>query len=120
MLIEDYIYIAIRLNDLNTPYLSKKNVDKNNKLSKKIREIAVEISRGNNELRTEFAHLINHENANVRLWCAHHILELFDYDEETQGLAINEIEKQAEKNFGERLWLKKWQDKQSSKNSSGL
>lgn len=108
MLIEDYIDIAIKLYDINTPVLTKENVDKNNKLAKKLREIAVNISMENNELQIEFAHLINHQNANVRLWCAHHILELFDFDKGIQGMAISEIEKQAEKNFGERLWLKNW------------
>ncbi|MBO6302895.1 MAG: DUF2019 domain-containing protein [Ruminiclostridium sp.] len=111
-LIEEYMSIAIELEKLNKSGLSsKKDVKRNNHLADKLRHIAKTIESERPDIKGNFADLIFHANSNVRIWCAHHMLEIMTYQSEQKRNALQEIVACSSDNYGEKLWLKEWYDK---------
>lgn len=106
-LIEEYISTAIDLEKLNTPNLRNENIKLNNKLADRLRTIAQTLAKESSQ-QSEFAKLLEHDNANVRIWAAHHTLEVFECNEEYTKKALSVIRKSAETSMGEKMWLNKW------------
>ncbi len=106
-LIEEYISTAIDLEKLNTPNLRNENIKLNNKLADRLRTIAQTLAKESSQ-QSEFAKLLEHYNANVRIWAAHHTLEVFECNEEYTKKALSVIRKSAETSMGEKMWLNKW------------
>lgn len=106
-LIEEYINTAIELEKLNTPHLKKEDVKLNNKLAERLRTIAQKLAKESSQ-QSKFAQLLDHDNANVMIWAAHHMLEVFECNEEYTKKALSVIRKSAETSMGEKMWLNKW------------
>ena len=78
-----------------------------------MRKIAIEIEQNFPDLKDEFCKLHCHENAGVRIWVAHHVLEVMNCDKAYRKAALKEIRNQARTDktangFGEKVWLKEW------------
>ena len=110
-MIEEYIAAAIEHESLNKAGLTPKTVRLNNKLADKMRHIAMTIESDKPEIKPEFAKLIFHKNANVRGWCAHHMLEVMTFQDEHRINALKEIAARTEDDYGEKLWLEQWSKK---------
>ena len=87
--------------------------NEHNRKATKMRKIATEIERNYPGLKNEFCKLLSHENAGVRIWVAHHILEVMNCDKSYRKAALREIRHSArtdktENGFGEKVWLKEW------------
>lgn len=107
-LIEDYVCSAMELEKLNQTGLTGKTVKQNNKLADRLRKIATTIETKNPEYKSDFCHLLFHDNSNVRVWCAHHVLEVMSYENEYNRMALAEITAHAKNHLGEKLWLDQW------------
>ena len=107
-LIDEYVNCAIQIEQINIGGIKKENVKKNNKLAKRLRELACAIESEKPELKEDFAKLLHHENQYVRIWCAHHILENMVYSDDVRNIAINIISLRAKEDYGEKLWLDRW------------
>ena len=91
----------------------RKKTRQNNKLADRIRKIASEIECKYPEMKAAFYQLLFHENASVRIWAAHHIVEVMRYDNKCRKNALQEILYIAENDssvdgLGNRMWLKSW------------
>ena len=96
-----------------TDYADKKGVRQHNRLADRIRAIAYEIDHMNPTIKLSFYELLSHENETVRIWVAHHILEVMNYDNMCRGKALKIISCVADKNdrinsLGNKMWLEKW------------
>ena len=110
-LIFEYVTSVIKMDE--TDYAEKKSVRQHNRLADRIRAIAYEIDRMDSTTKMEFYELLSHENESVRLWVAHHILEVMNYDNMCRGKALKIISCVADKNdrinsLGNKMWLEKW------------
>ena len=110
-LIFEYVTSVIKMDE--TDYAEKKSVRQHNRLADRIRAIAYEIDRMDSTTKMEFYELLSHENESVRLWVAHHILEVMNYDNMCRGKALKIISCVADKNdrinsLGNKRWLEKW------------
>ena len=104
-----YIDYAIELEEINKDGLSHgNNLRRNNSLADKLRKIAQNIESKTPKCKNAFAELLRHDNSNVRMWCAHHILEVMNYDDETRKNALLIIKDASFVSYGEKLWLKNW------------
>ena len=106
-------YVTSVLKMEATDYGDKKSVRQHNRLANRIRAIAYEIDRMDSTTKMEFYELLSHENESVRLWVAHHILEVMNYDNMCRGKALKIISCVADKNdrinsLGNKMWLEKW------------
>jgi hypothetical protein len=80
-----------------------------------LRELASEEAQ-QDRTGSSFGQLLRDDLANVRLWSAHHLLELFaDPSPEDAAVALTLIEAAAVGDsaaaFGERMWLDEWRRK---------
>lgn len=112
-LIKKYIDSAIELENINQEGLSyRNNLNRNNRLADKLRNIAKTIESRQPEYRREFAGLLNHDNSNVRIWCAHHMLEVMTYDDVDRKNAlliiIHSSTEDTPNGIGNKYWLKDW------------
>ena len=57
----------------------------------RMRRIAAEIDRKCPELKNDFCKLLSHENAGIRLWVAHHVLEVMHCDKPCRIAALRVI-----------------------------
>ena len=110
-LIFEYVTSVIKMDE--TDYADQKSVRQHNRLADRVRSIAGEIDHMNSTIKMEFYELLSHENESVRLWAAHHILEVMNYDNTCRGKALKIIACVADKNdgthgLGNKMWLKKW------------
>ena len=110
-LIFEYVTAVIKMD--KTDYADKRSVRQHNRLADRIRAIACEIDHMNPTTKLSFYELLFHENESVRLWVAHHILEVMNYDNTYRGKALKIIAYVADKNdgpdgLGNKMWLKKW------------
>ena len=110
-LIFEYVASVIKMD--KTDYADKKSVKQHNKLADRLRVIAYEIDHMNPTIKLSFSELLFHENATVRLWAAHHILEVMNYDNICRGKALKQISYVADKNdgitgLGDKMWLEQW------------
>ena len=107
--IKKYIDYAIELEQINQMGLSHgNNLRRNNKLADKLRAIAKSIELKPPEYKRSFAELLSHSNSNVRIWCAHHMLEVMNYDDEERKNALLIIKDKSIDCYGEKLWLNDW------------
>ena len=110
-LIIEYIASVTTIDE--TDYANKKSVKQHNKLADRLRVIAFEIEHTHPEMKQRFYDLLSHEKATVRLWVAHHILEVMNYDNVCREKALKEISYVSENNdgvdgIGNRMWLEHW------------
>ncbi len=115
-LIQEYLALVI---DVVSPkefngkvYFAEFSKEHNHKVSR-MRKIAAVIEQKYPEHKSEFCKLLSHENYGVRLWVAHHILEVMNCDKQYRKAALREIRHKARTDktangFGEKLWLKDW------------
>ena len=115
-LVQEYLALAIAVVSPVelTDVLSYSDFSKaHNRKVTRMRQIADEIEKFYPELKTEFCNLLSYENAGVRLWVAHHILEVMRCDKSYRKMALREIRLEARTNktangFGEKIWLQEW------------
>ena len=110
-LIFEYVTSVIKMDE--TDYADEKSVRQHNRLADRIRAIAREIDHMNPTRKWSFYELLSHENETVRIWVAHHILEVMNYDNMCRGKALKIISCVADKNdrinsLGNKMWLEKW------------
>lgn len=79
----------------------------------RIRFIAQEIEFEHPELKEQFKQLLFVDSITIRIWVAHHILEVMSYDDETRALALKEIflaRRNSEPSYalGNKIWLERW------------
>ena len=79
----------------------------------RMRKIASEIEQNHPELKNEFCKLLSHKNSGIRIWVAHHILEVMNCDKSYRKAALKEIRYHARTDktangFGEKVWLREW------------
>lgn len=79
----------------------------------RMRKIAIEIEQDYPELKNEFCKLLSHENSGIRIWVAHHVLEVMNCDKSYRKAALQEIRYKARmgktaNGFGEKVWLQDW------------
>jgi len=116
-LITEYIEAVNEIERIhNLELADKKSVRKSNKLANRIRTIATEINRYYPELKEEFYQLLFHENERVRIWAAHHILEVMEYENVYRKNALKEVRRVAKKDksvegLGNEMWLQEWYKK---------
>ena len=115
-LIEQYLDLVIRIvtekDFAEKIEFSEFRREYNNKVSKMI-AIAAEIENEQPELKEDFCKLLFYEDKSIRIWVAHHILELMNCKLRYRKLALREIRKVARTDisangFGEKIWLKDW------------
>ena len=81
-----------------------------NQAAARTRFIAQEIEYENPELKDKFKEFLFIDSIIIRIWVAHHILEVMNYDEETRAMALKEIslaKRQGEPSYalGNKIWL---------------
>lgn len=103
-----YTECAIEWGVINSKGLNSQSVKINNKNAQNLRLLAIEISKSDSNVQTEFFNLLNHNDSNVRIWCAHHILEMFSSNRAACSESLKIIEDKSVVDVGERMWLKKW------------
>ena len=113
-LVQEYLMLAIEVVSFNE--YDKKSVNDYNRKATRMRKIATEIETDHPDLKQEFCELLSHENAGVRLWVAHHVLEVMNCDKSYRKAALREVRYKARTDktangFGERIWLKDWYKK---------
>ncbi|MBQ2819295.1 MAG: DUF2019 domain-containing protein [Clostridia bacterium] len=115
-LVQEYIALVIDIvapkEFTETAYFIDFSKEHNRKVTR-MRNIATIIDRKYPDLKNEFCKLLSHENSGVRLWVAHHILEVMNCDKSYRKSALREIRHKARTDktangFGERVWLKDW------------
>ncbi|MBQ2774542.1 MAG: DUF2019 domain-containing protein [Clostridia bacterium] len=110
-LVEKYLMLVNEMAEFNS-YDDKKEVAKYNKKTTKIREIASAIEKEQSELKIAFCQLLSNENPTIRLWVAHHMLEVMNYEDCYRKKALQEIKQRAKDKtadgYGNKLWLKEW------------
>lgn len=113
-LILEYITLARKIDDIrNNGYDDAKEVRKSNTLVNRLRAIACDIEKHHPEAKADFYQLLFQDSANVRLWVAHHILEVMDYSDTCRKTALKEISLVAKNNdgpdgLGNKMWLDLW------------
>ena len=115
-LIQEYLALVI---DVVSPkefsekvYYADFSKEHNRKVTR-MRKIATVIEQKYPELKSEFCKMLSHENAGIRIWVAHHVLEVMNCDKSSRKTALCEIRYIAKTDktangFGEKMWLKDW------------
>ncbi|MBE7059000.1 MAG: hypothetical protein E7387_07910 [Ruminococcaceae bacterium] len=110
-LVQEYLELA---NDvvLFNEY-DKKAVKEYNRKVTRMRKIAIAIETDHPILKNDFCELLSHENSGIRLWVAHHVLEVMNCDKSYRKAALREIRYKAKMDktangFGEKIWLQDW------------
>ena len=115
-LVQEYLLLVTEIMSLQkfdkTVYFADFSKEHNCKVTR-MRKIATEIERNYPELKNEFCKLLSHERAGVRIWVAHHVLEVMNCDKLYRIAALKEIRHSARMDktangFGEKIWLKEW------------
>ena len=111
-MVQEYLELA---NDvvLFDEYDHKDAVKEYNRRATRMRKIVTEIQTNHPTLKNDFCELLSHENLGVRLWVAHHVLEVMNCDKFSRKTALREIRYIAKTDktangFGEKMWLKDW------------
>ena len=87
-LIESYIAAAIALEEGNRTGLdTNEAVSHNHQLADQLRHTAMTLEADHPERKDEFYQLLSHPNPAVRIWCAHHILEVMSYEKKQRNAA---------------------------------
>ena len=111
-MVQEYLELA---NDvvLFNEYENKTAVKVCNRKVTQMRKIAIEIETNHSNLKQEFCQLLSHENDGIRLWVAHHVLEVMNCEKNYRKEALREIRYKAKTDktadgFGEKIWLNEW------------
>ena len=110
-LVQEYLELA---NDVVLFHeYDKKAVKEYNRKVTRMRKIAIAIETDHPTLKNDFCELFSHENAGIRLWVAHHVLEVMDCDKSYRKAALREIRNKARMDntvhgLGEKIWLQDW------------
>ena len=112
-LVQEYLVLLNEVVSFRDTVSDSASAEIHNKKVNKMVALAAEIEHNAPELKKEFYDLLMNENADIRLWVAHHILELMTYERECRRVAIKEIRRRirADKSalgYGEKVWLKNW------------
>ena len=115
-LVQEYLLLATEIISLQkfdeTVYFANFSKEHNRKVTR-MRKIATEIELNYPELKNEFYKLLSDERSGVRIWVAHHVLEVMNCDKLYRKAALKEIRHSARmgktaNGFGEKIWLKEW------------
>ncbi len=111
-LVQEYLELA---NDVFSfdEYDNKNAIEEYNRKATRMRKIATEIEANHRTLKNDFCELLSYENSGIRLWVAHHILEVMNCDKSYRKVALREIRYKARMDktangFGEKVWLHDW------------
>lgn len=91
----------------------KRQASRYNARARRIRCIAGRIEEKYPALKEEFYRLLFSDEGSVRIWAAHHMLEVMHYEGEQRAAALREIRCVAEQDasaqgLGNRMWLREW------------
>ncbi len=111
-LVQEYLSLVTDVVSFNE-YDKKNALNEYNRKVTLMRKIATEIEKDHPNLKNEFCELLSHENNQIRLFVAHHVLEIMNCDQIHRKVALREIRLKAQTDktangFGERIWLKDW------------
>lgn len=111
-LVEQYLKIASEVVGFSE-YDNKKAVDNYNRKIDEMRQIALRIESEQPDLKNKFCELLCDDSQKIRLWAAHHVLEVMSCDKQYRKSALKEIRNNAEKDksasgYAEKMWLKEW------------
>ena len=110
-MLEEYLQ---NVNDMKMPlddYGNQSSVRKHNRLADKNRKIASLIDKKYPEMKGRFICLLSSEDEDVRLWVAHHALEVMHFSPEDRQKALQVIKDAADHSqnevvqYGNKLWL---------------
>ena len=92
---------------------NSRDVRRHNARAAQLRRIAEKIEQHHPELKAYFSSLLLSENPAVRIWVAHHMLEVMRYGREERANALREIayvaaHGQYTDGLGNRMWLEDW------------
>lgn len=110
-LIEEYLHqMEILCVD---KYSCENCVREHNKAADRCRKIATQIEQEHPELKSEFENLLQSDDRQLRLWVAHHMLEVMEYPSEARRRALKEIRREIRQDssiqsMGNKMWLKEW------------
>ena len=112
-LVEEYLKLANDVVSFRELIYDSATANKHNGKVKRMAAIAAEIEQNGPGLKNDFFQLLSHENNEVRLWVAHHMLECMHYDLPYRRKALKEIRRKARQDktaqgLGEKVWLKNW------------
>ena len=115
-LLQEYLSLAMDIvsyNDLSDVVNFVDFSKEHNRKVTRMRKIASQIERNYSEYKNEFCKMLFHESAGVRLWVAHHVLEVMNCEKPYRKAALREIRYNARTDktangFGEKVWLKEW------------
>ena len=84
-----------------------------NQAAARIRFITQEIEYEQPELKDKFKELLFIDSITIRIWVAHHILEVMTYDDNIRALALKELaasKRDSEPSYalGNKIWLENW------------
>ena len=111
-LVQEYLEVANEIVLFNE-YGNKKAIQEYNLKVKRMHKIATEIESNQPTLKNDFCKLLSYENPSIRLWVAHHVLEVLNCDKSYRKAALQVIRYAARTDktangFGEKMWLKDW------------
>ena len=112
-LVEEYIYNTSKMQMSQHDYGNKKKVAQHNKLVDRNIEIAEAINL-QDDLKKQFAGLLDLDDMELRVWAAHHMLENMSYDKAMRQKALKVIEYDAVNNpngvmrLGNQKWLEEY------------
>ena len=113
-LVQEYLKLANDVVSFNEyANVNKKAIKEYNHKATRMRKIATEIEADLPTLKNDFCELLSHENSGIRLWVAHHVLEVMYCDKSYRKAALQEIRYKARmdktaNSFGEKVWLQNW------------
>nr|MBQ6242048.1 hypothetical protein [Lachnospiraceae bacterium] len=110
-LIDEYVENIAKMKLSPDDYCDKIKVKNHNRISVRNRKIAAIINTKNEDLKDDFANLLNSADHDTRLRVAHHILEIMTYDKAIRIKALEIIEEESKNSkdevdrFGQKIWL---------------
>ena len=112
-LVQEYFVLVNEVVSYRETVYDGATAEVHNRKVKRMSAIATEIEQNFPELKNDFYELLANENKEIRLWVAHHILEVMNCDKAYKKAALKEIRNQARTDktangFCERVWLKEW------------
>ena len=112
-LVQEYVDLVNEVISFRNTVYDKESAEKHNQCVTRMGVIATEIQRDHQASKAAFSELLFHENQDIRLWVAHHILELMDYEQPIRKKALKIIRRRARTDktaygLGEKFWLQDW------------
>ena len=112
-LVQEYFVLVNEVVSYRETVYDGATAKEHNRKVTRMRKIAAVIDQKYPELKSEFCKMLSHENAGIRLWVAHHVLEVMNCDKSSRKAALREIRYAAKTDktangFGEKMWLKDW------------